>query len=258
MAVSSYRVRIFLTCWIIFALHFATDFVREHYLVLSIGDNFSFQLTGYEGLHHDIFTTEEHGTHHGANPGASMIAVLPYLVFKPLIDAIDRRVQARRAAAGEDLDAAYEDPRPNRVRFFKAVRERGLDIKFGLTGLVTQVFCMAPLSVLSAVLMLWFDHGFGLFVVGPILALALLAPVVAMDYRYSLFDGDRSAVIHSCRHGIDSHPALAIISAARAGDCRVLGDCHGTQSLWRGAVADACLPGRLPVTLAGDPVAHGR
>jgi hypothetical protein len=151
MAVSSYRIRIFLTCWVIFALHFATDFVREHYLVLSIGDNFSFQLAGYEGLHADIFTSEEHGTHHGANPGASLVAVVPYLVFKPAIDAIDRRVQAGRAAAGDDLGAVYDDPRPNRVKFFRQVRERGLDIKFGLTGLVTQVFCMAPLSALSAV-----------------------------------------------------------------------------------------------------------
>ncbi len=151
MAVSSYRIRIFLTCWIIFALHFATDFVREHYLVLSMGDNFSFQLKGYEGLHPDIFISKEHGTHHGANPGASMVALIPYLVFKPLIDAVQDRVLARRATAGEELKAVYDDPRPMRVEFFKKVRERGLDIKFGLTGFVTQVFCMAPLSALGAV-----------------------------------------------------------------------------------------------------------
>ena len=153
MTAGSYRVRIFLTCWIIFGLHFATDFVREHYLVLSIADNFSFSLDGYEDLHPDIFVTESHGTHHGANPGASMIAAVPYLVFKPLIDAIDERVQQRRAAAGGSLTAVYNDPRPMRVEFFRQVRERGLDIKFGLTGLVTQVFCMAPISALSAVVM---------------------------------------------------------------------------------------------------------
>lgn len=151
MTAGSYRVRIFLTCWIIFVLHFATDFVREHYLVLSIGDSFSFRLDGFEELHPDIFVTENHGTHHGANPGASMIAAVPYLVFKPLIDAIDTRVQQRRAAAGGALTAVYNDPRPMRVEFFRQVRERGLDIRFGLTGMVTQVFCMAPLSALGAV-----------------------------------------------------------------------------------------------------------
>jgi len=151
MTAGSYRIRIFLTCWIIFVLHFATDFVREHYLVLSIGDNFSFRLDGYENLHPDIFTTKDHGTHHGANPGASMIAVLPYVVFKPLIDTINNRVLKARQASKEEISAVYNDPRPMRVEFYRKVRERGLDIKFGLTGFVTQAFAMAPLSALSAV-----------------------------------------------------------------------------------------------------------
>lgn len=153
MSAGSYRLRIFFTCWIIFSLHFATDFVREHYLVLSIADNFSFRLDGFEDMHPDIFVTEKHGAHHGANPGASMIAVLPYLVFKPLVDAINKRVLERRKASGEKITATYNDPRPMRVKFFKQARERGLDIKFGLIGIITQVFCMAPLSALSAVIM---------------------------------------------------------------------------------------------------------
>lgn len=151
MTAGSYRVRIFLTCWIIFALHFATDFVREHYLVISIGDNFSFQLDGYEDLHPDIFLTENHGAHHGANPGVSMIAVLPYLISRPLIDAFHNRVLESRQASDKEITAIYDDPRPMRVEFYRQVRDRGLDIKFGLTGFVTQVFCMAPLSALSAV-----------------------------------------------------------------------------------------------------------
>jgi hypothetical protein len=120
MAVLSYRTRIFLTCWLIFALHFAAYFVHEHYLVLSIGDNFSFQFAGYEGLHDYIFTTGERGMHHDANPGAFLVAVVPHLVSRPLIHVIE-------------------------------LHERGLDIKFGLTGLVTRVFCLAPQSALGAV-----------------------------------------------------------------------------------------------------------
>jgi len=151
MTTGSYRLRIFLTCWIIFGLHFATDFVREHYLVLSIGDNLSFRLDGYENLHPDIFVTEDHGVHHGANPGASMIAAIPYSIFKPLIDVIHARVLETRQASEKEITAVYNDPRPMRVEFYRKVRERGLDIKFGLTGFVTQFFCMAPLSALSAV-----------------------------------------------------------------------------------------------------------
>jgi hypothetical protein len=151
MTAGSYRTRIFLTCWIIFVLHFATDFVREHYLVISIGDNFSFRLDGYEDLHPDIFLTENYGAHHGANPGASMIAVLPYLISRPLIDAVHNRILESRQASGKEITAIYDDPRPMRVEFYRQVRERGLDVKFGLTGFVTQAFCMAPLSALSAV-----------------------------------------------------------------------------------------------------------
>ena len=34
--------RIFLTCWIVFTLHFAPDIVREHYPALALGDRLSF------------------------------------------------------------------------------------------------------------------------------------------------------------------------------------------------------------------------
>ena len=48
-------VRIFLTCWVVFTLHFATNTVREIYPALSLGDHFSFDVTEYAGLHPDIF-----------------------------------------------------------------------------------------------------------------------------------------------------------------------------------------------------------
>jgi hypothetical protein len=147
-------LRLFLTCWLVFVLHFATDFVREHYLVLSIADDFSFRLDKYVGLHWDIFMTPDHGAHHGANPGASMIAAVPYLVFKPLVDRIVDLANARRAGQPpQGQTAVYNDDRAPRVEFYKKVRERGLDIKFGLVGFITMAFCMAPLSAFSAVLM---------------------------------------------------------------------------------------------------------
>jgi hypothetical protein len=146
------KVRLFLTCWLVFVLHFATDFAREHYLVLSIVDDFSFSLDKYVGLHNDIFVTPNNGAHHGANPGASLIAALPYAVFKPVIDRLVNHTQVRRAAA-EKSTAVYKDDRPARVEFYQKVRARGLDIKFGLVGFVTMVFCMAPLSAAGAVVM---------------------------------------------------------------------------------------------------------
>src|SRR5262245_41237660 len=88
MSHRSIQVRLFLTCWLVYVMHFATDFVREHYLVLTIVEHASFRLDEYAGLHVDIFETPDHGAHHGANPGVSMMATPPYFIFKPAIDAI--------------------------------------------------------------------------------------------------------------------------------------------------------------------------
>lgn len=146
------RIRIFLTCWLVFVLHFATDFVREHYLVISIVDDCSFRLDKYVGLHHDIFETSDHGAHHGANPGASMIAAIPYAVFKPIIDRVVNYQMSKRVTLPEEENkATYQDHRPARVRFYNEIRKRGLDIKFGLVCCVTMVFCMAPLSAFGVV-----------------------------------------------------------------------------------------------------------
>lgn len=144
----SIKVRLLLTCWFVFMLHFATDVAREHYLVLSIADEHSFRLDSYVGLHNDIFVTPDHGAHHGANPGASMIAALPYVMVKPLVDMAVDRTMERRARTAEPV---FNDDRPARVEFFKKAWARGLDIKFGLVGFVTLALVMAPLTALSAV-----------------------------------------------------------------------------------------------------------
>jgi MFS family permease len=115
-------------------------------------DDFSFRLDRYTGLHPDIFETPDHGAHHGANPGASMIAAIPYAIFKPITDRVVDYTKKRRKSIPEGT-AIYKDDRLARVKFYEQVREKGLDIKFGLIGFVTMVFCMAPLSALSAVAM---------------------------------------------------------------------------------------------------------
>jgi hypothetical protein len=153
MIVRSIKIRLFITCWLIFVLHFATDFVREHYLVLSIVEDFSFRLDKYADLHDDMFETKNHGVHHGANPGASMIATVPYFVFKPMVNVIVNYYSSGRKDISEGSPGVYQDSRPDRVKFFNKVRERGLDIKFGLVGFISMVFCMALLSAWGAVVM---------------------------------------------------------------------------------------------------------
>lgn len=148
------RIRLFLTCWILFCLHFATDFVREHYLVVSIAEEATFDLGKYYGLHEDIFrnppNAPQGGVHHGANPGISMLAAIPYAALRPLVDGVVGRVLAGRSAAAAD-SAVYDDPREARVKFYRQAFARGLDVRFGLVGIITMVLCMAPLSALGVV-----------------------------------------------------------------------------------------------------------
>ena len=155
MAIPGLRWRLFLTCWVLYTLHFATDFAREHYLVMSIVDDHSFALDKYYGLHVDIFQNPPEapvqGAHHGANPGISMIAAVPYALLKPAVDmVVARSLQTR--AGHPDSAVTYQDDRWRRVEFYKKVRAMGLDIRFGLIAAITLAFCMAPLTALSVVL----------------------------------------------------------------------------------------------------------
>ncbi len=153
----SLKWRLFFTCWIIYVIHFATDFVREHYLVVSIAEDATFRLDPYADLHVDLFWNPDsapvRGAHHGANPGVSMLAAIPYTLLRPAVDRVNQRVLAGRQQK-PDTAVRYDDPRWRRVEFYKKVRERGLDIKFGLVGAITQSLFQAPMSAVSAVVML--------------------------------------------------------------------------------------------------------
>ncbi len=158
----SLQLRLFLTCWLVFCLHFATDIVREHYLAFSLAEDYAFRMDKYLGLHVDIFETPGRGAHIGNNPGISMLAAIPYWAFRPVIGRVVDAVNARREVSEEPLTAIYDDPRPSRQRFFRRVRERGLDIQFGLAGGVIQLFFTAPVSAAAAVVMLRLLAGVGL------------------------------------------------------------------------------------------------
>ncbi len=144
---TSIRLRLFFTCWLIYVLHFATNTVREIYPALTLGDRLSFDVSEYLGLHPDIFAVPGRGAFIANNPGASMVAAIPYALARPLLDRI---VEARkgRAPPGE-----YRTIYPMARDFYRQARERGLDVKFGLAAGVMQALLMAPLAGFSAVVM---------------------------------------------------------------------------------------------------------
>ncbi len=152
-------VRLFLTCWLVYSLHFATNTVREIYPALSLGDRLSFRVDEYAGLHPDLFEKPGYGWHINANPGVSMVAAVPYALFRPLIDFIVERVNQRRTGTSPPV---YDSPWPMARDFYQEAWRRGFDIKFGLAALVMQVFAMAPSSALGVVAMFFLlRHLFG-------------------------------------------------------------------------------------------------
>jgi hypothetical protein len=147
-------LRLFVTCWIVYALYFATNTVREIYPALALGDHLSFDVSEYNGLHPDIFEIPGRGVFINNNPGASILGAVPYVMARSLIDRIVDRVQRARSASPNSIPQ-YNTPFPLVREFYRNATERGLDVKFGLAAGVMQAFLMAPLSALSVVVMFY-------------------------------------------------------------------------------------------------------
>jgi hypothetical protein len=154
LSIRSIAARLFVTCWLVYAAHFATNTVREIYLALSLGDHLSLEVSEYADLHPDIFQLPDGSAFINNNPGASILGAVPYALARPVIDLIvERAQQARAAAPGEIRD--YATDFPLRAEFYRKVYERGLDIKFALAAGVMQGLLRTPLSALSAVVMFY-------------------------------------------------------------------------------------------------------
>ena len=99
-SVGDISLRLFLTCWFIYTLHFATNTVREIYPALSLGDHLSFDVSEYLGFHPDIFEIPGRGAFINNNPGASILGAIPYTIARPLVNQVVSRVNTARAASG--------------------------------------------------------------------------------------------------------------------------------------------------------------
>lgn len=152
LTVRGVALRIFISCWLVYAAHFATNTVREVYPALSLGDHLSFDVSEYLGLHIDIFEVPGRGAFINNNPGASIMGAVPYAIASPVINAVSQRVQESRASSPGGVPE-YDTQFPLRAQFYRQAYERGLDVKLALASGVTQAFLMAPLSALSVMVM---------------------------------------------------------------------------------------------------------
>ena len=117
----STSLALFLTCWLVYSLHFATNTVREIYPALSLGDHLSFDVSEYAGMHPDIFEMPGRGAYINNNPGASILGAIPYVVFRPAIDFAVKRVKASRDRAPKTA-AEYKTIYPMAQDFYRKAR----------------------------------------------------------------------------------------------------------------------------------------
>jgi hypothetical protein len=156
------RARLFITFWVVLTLHFATNIVREHYPAMALADSATLRVDPYLGLHTDLFVAASGGAYINNNPGASLLGAVPLLLFRPLLDWAESYGKRKVEESGGNVCAVYQDDRPRRIRFYREVRQRGLDLKFGLVAFLTVAFCMAPLTASAGVMMFDALRGRGL------------------------------------------------------------------------------------------------
>jgi hypothetical protein len=147
------RVRVFLTCWIVYSLFFATNVVREHYPAFSLIERGDWVCDEYAGFHADIFEHTDGHWYVGNNVLGSVIAAVPLVLFDPALDLLEAHSKRKLEASGAPPDTTYDTKYPLRQEMFRKVKLAGLDLRFGASTAVTSVLLMAPLSALLAVLM---------------------------------------------------------------------------------------------------------
>ncbi len=150
---ASRSLRIVLISWALFTVHFATNVVREHYPAFALAEHGGFRLDPYEGFHSDIFVHTDGHAYVCNNVAVSVLAAVPLWLFDPLLDALERHSKARLAEADAPAEPTYRTHLPNRRAFFRTVRERGLDLRFGAATMITSAFFMAPFSALAVLQM---------------------------------------------------------------------------------------------------------
>jgi hypothetical protein len=156
------RVRLFVSVWLVLVLHFATNIAREHYPAITLAEHATLAVGEYLDLHPDLFVAPTGRAVINNPPGASILAAVPLLIARPALAYAETMARRRLPPNPQEASATYEDPRPNRQRFFRLVRQRGLDLKFGVVSIVTTGGLMAPMTALFAVVFFRLLIGLGL------------------------------------------------------------------------------------------------
>ncbi|MCL5288152.1 MAG: hypothetical protein M1453_09200 [Acidobacteria bacterium] len=150
MSARGIQVRLFLTCWIVYALHFSVFVTRETYLMMSLAERHTARLDEYEGLHSDLAAVPGRGVYLLNNPGVSLAAAPLYWIALPIMNRI---APVRPPKPVEQVNIETKEQRTLRIKFLRLATARGLDLRLAAAAGFAAVFFMAPLAALSVVLM---------------------------------------------------------------------------------------------------------
>ncbi len=150
---ASVRLRLFVTCWAVYGLFFATNVVREHYPAFALIERGDWVCDRYWGMHSDLFRHTDGHVYSGNNALGSLIAVPPLFLFDPLLDRLEAHSQRKLAESPEPPEVEYDTRHPNRREMFRRVKLAGLELRFGASTAITSWLLMAPLSAFTVLLL---------------------------------------------------------------------------------------------------------
>ncbi len=147
------RWRLAIAVWIATVLVMATNITREHYPAFAVVDGTAWQCDRYAGFHSDIFLHTDGHWYINNNIGSSAIAAIPLWIASPLLDRVEAISKSKLNSNSGSIDASYSTPFPNRERMYRLARERGLDLRFGVSTLVIAALLLGPLAALASIAM---------------------------------------------------------------------------------------------------------
>ena len=81
--------RVFATCWLVSTTFWTPYVLREHFPALALVERGSLNVERYIGWTDDIFRGPRGGAYINNNPGASLTAAVPLLLFRPVLQRVD-------------------------------------------------------------------------------------------------------------------------------------------------------------------------
>ena len=133
-------LRLFLTCWVIYAAHWAPFMIREQFPAITLATEGTMNVQRFLGWTTDVFPGPRGGAFINNNPGASLLGAIPLILARPALDAVERwndTLPSSYARASEPRYANDMLLRSRREWYFMAV------------AFLTCAGVMAPLSALT-------------------------------------------------------------------------------------------------------------